>query len=90
MLCLGSLPDAVARLSSNLEPQSNLQDNHTAAGTCPLCRAPLTPQDLFPRAALLPPGAAAAEAAAKAEQKAKDAALEAELQRFLKVREGLG
>jgi hypothetical protein len=58
-----------------------LQDNETAAGTCPLCRAPLTPQGLFPRSALLPPGFKEQETAAKREL----TALEADLQRFLKV-----
>ena len=63
-----------------------LQDNETAAGTCPLCRAPLTPQGLFPRSALLPPGYQEEASAAQL----ADAELEAELQRYLRVRDQYG
>lgn len=70
-----------------IEGHLQSQDEHAAAGTCPLCRAPLTPQGLFPRPALLPPGAARQDLGTQAAG-AEDAALEAELQRFLREHTG--
>lgn len=67
-----------------IEAHLQNQDNHAASGFCPLCRCELTPANLYTRAQLLPPGAKLERPATAA----ADAAIEAELQRFLKEAAG--